>query len=629
MSQTAQRLPNREQSVGELEVDPITFSVILNRFNTIAREMTLTLEYSAWTTILAVARDFSCAIYDNQARQVCMLDGLPVHTNSLHAVLKEIAKSFENDIYDGDVIVCNDPYSGNTHVPDFVTACPVFYKGEHLFWSVTKGHQLDCGAYLPTSIASTAKDVWQEGMTIPPLKFYEKGQPRKDVMRLYLANMRWKEWLKGDLMAQLGSIWTGRRRLLELVNEYGIEAMQKYVQMILDYADKRMAQEIRAMPNGVYHGETWVDSDGQGNKDLLIRAAVTIKDENIEVDFTGSAPQSNGAANCSYGVLQAAAGVPVLCSIDPSIPHNDGCLRHITATAPAGTICLAEYPHSTAMATIVPGDAMQDAVWKALAQAIPDRVAAGYARMNCAPSLAGVDCRDGKKQPWGAMFFNGAGGGGATAAADGWPLIMTPAGMGGLKILNVEMSELHHPLTIESMEIEPDSMGHGERIGGPGIRIVVRPVEAPMECHLFGDGQENPPHGVAGGTPGIGGGNFREDRQTGKRTYYSTNGNLTVDEHQAWVGVSTGGGGFGRPWKRDPELVAENVRDGLFSIARARETYMVALDEKLNVDKAETAKLRAALRDSNPDAVVPNVPSAANWRQASMRDGDEYLLDPQ
>jgi N-methylhydantoinase B len=609
--------------------DPITFSVILNRFNTIAREMTLTLEYSAWTTILAVARDFSCAIYDKHARQVCMLDGLPVHTNSLHCVLQAIASQFENDIYDGDVIVCNDPYSGNTHVADFVTACPIFYKGEHLFWSVTKGHQLDCGAYLPTSIAATAKDVWQEGIAIPPLKLYEKGAPRKDVVRLYLANMRWKEWLKGDLMAQLGSIWTGRRRLLELVDEYGMENVQHYVQMILDYADKRMAAEIRAMPKGTYVGETWVDSDGQGNRDLLIKAAVTIKDEQIEVDFKGSAQQSDGAANASYGVLQAAAGVPILCSIDPDIPHNEGCLRHINAKAPSGTICLAEYPHSTAMATIVPGDAMQDAVWKALAHAVPDRVAAGYARMNCAPFLAGVDNRDGKKQPWGAMFFNGAGGGGACSGADGWPLIMTTAGMGGLKILNVEMSELHHPVLIESMEIEPESMGHGKSIGGPGIRIVVRPVDGPMECHLFGDGQENPPHGVAGGTPGIGGGNYKEERRTGKRTYYSTNGNLEVSDGEVWVGVSSGGGGYGCAWERDPELVAENVRDGFFSSETARSIYRVALNPAFSIDIKTTEHLRASAKNLQKHAVTPNTPSASSWRTSVMRDGDEYLLDPQ
>ena len=628
---TPQRQMNARLSCVDSAYDPITFAVILNRFNTIVREMTLALEYSAWTTILAVARDFSCAIYDSQARQVCMLDGLPVHTNSLHVVLKEIAASFDGDINDGDVILCNDPHLGNTHVADLVTACPVFVDGKHLFWSVTKGHQLDCGAYLPTSIAVTAKDVWQEGLTIPPLKLYDRGRRRDDVFRLYLANVRWQDWLKGDLQAQLGSIWTARRRLVEMVEHYGAAEIARYTDSMLDYADRRMAEEIRAMPNGTYHGETWVDSDGQGNTHLVIRAAVTIKDDTIDIDFSGSAPPSKGAANASYGVLQAAAGVPILCCIDPGIPHNEGCLKHIRSSAPKGTICHAEYPSSTAAATILPGDAMQDAVWKALAQAMPERVSAGYARMNCSPSFAGVDRRDGKAQPWGAMFFNGAGGGGASPHIDGWPLIMTQAGMGGLKILSVEMSELYHPVLIESMEVEPDSMGHGRQIGGPGIRLSVCPVDGPMDCHLFGDGQENPPHGVAGGTAGIGGGNYKEARAAGPRTFYSTNGNLTIAEDERWVGVSSGGGGYGLPWMRAAEQVASDVRDGLFDTARARATYGVALHpQTLALDAVETERLRQRLSGAaTVTKVVPDVAAAATWRAREMRPGDTYELDPQ
>lgn len=614
------------------EIDPITFSVILNRFKTIAQEMTLTLEYTAWTSILALARDFSCAIYDGQARQVCMMDALPVHTNSLHVVLEEIARVFAGKIYDGDVIACNDPYSGNTHVGDFVTACPVFYKGKLLFWSVTKGHQLDCGAYIPTSTPATAKDVWQEGLTIPPIKFYEKGTPREDVIRLYLANVRWKEWLYGDLMAQLGSIWTGKKRLLELVQQYGIDELERYIDAIFDYADRRMAAEIRSMPQGTYVGETWLDSDGQGTTDIRICATVTIKDDMAHVDFTGSDPQAPGANNSSYGVMQAAAGIPLLCCIDHTIPHNAGCLRHITATAPKGSVCNAEYPASTALATIGPDDTMQDAVWKALAQAVPERVAAGNGRIHCVPFFSGTDCRDGKKQEWGCMLFNGAPAGGASASTDGWPLIMTSAGLGGLKILSVEMSEMLHPFTIEKMEIEPDSIGHGKHIGGPGINIIVRPEGARMECHLFGDGTANPPFGVVGGTAGIGGGSYKENRTTGKRTYSSSKGHLVIKEDEVWIGVSSGGGGYGDPLERDPQLVAENVRDGFILLKSAREVYGVALDPKsFAIDQPTTERLRQelAIKRGRKETVVPNVPSASTWLQEHIREGDEYLVDPQ
>jgi N-methylhydantoinase B len=613
-------------------VDPVTFTVLLHRFKAIAKEMTLTLEYTAWTSILALAQDFSCAIFDHEARQVCMADALPIHTNSMHVVIKEIARVFAGDIAEGDVIVCNDPYSGNTHVGDVVTACPVFYNGRHLFWSVTKGHQLDIGSYIPTSVPATAKDVWQEGLTIPPIKFYERGKPRDDVIRLYLANVRYRDWLYGDLMAQLGSIWTGRKRLIELVEQYGIDETMYYVEAILDYADMRMRSEIRSMPKGEYVGETWIDSDGQGNTDIYVRATVRIGGDRVEVDYTGSALQTPGSANSSNGVLQAAAGAPVLCCIDPAIPHNDGCLRHVVGKAPKGTVCNAEYPASTALATIVPGDPMQDAVWKALAQAMPERVSAGYGRVHCEPVLSGIDRRSGRDCDWGCMLFNGAAGGGASPVGDGWPVIGTIAALGGLRILSIEMLELLHPMVVERMEIEPDSMGQGKNIGGPGVNIVIRPVDGPMECHLFGDGASNPPHGVLGGTPGIGGGNYKESRTTGQRTFCSAKGHLTLSDKEVWVGFSSGGGGYGDPLEREPERVRDDVRNGFISLKTASEIYGVILDQDtLALDGTATARARgelAARREPLP-LVTPNRPSAATWLQEHERPNDLYVVDPQ
>lgn len=616
----------------ERVVDPITFSVLLHRFKAIAREMTLTLEYTAWTSILALAQDFSCAIFDHQARQVCMADALPIHTNSLHVVLKEMARVFADDIAEGDVIVCNDPYSGNTHVGDVVTACPVFYKGRHLFWSVTKGHQLDIGSYIPTSVPATAKDVWQEGLTMPPIKFYERGRPREDVIRLYLANVRYRDWLYGDLMAQLGSIWTGRKRLLEVVEQYGSDETMLYVEAILDHADRRMRQEIRSMPKGEYVGETWIDSDGQGNTDIYVRATVRIGEDQVEVDYTGSAPQTGGAGNSSTGVLQAAAAAPVLCCIDPAIPHNDGCLRHVTGKAPEGTVCNAKYPASTALATIVPGDPMQDAVWKALAKAMPERVSAGYGRVHCEPVLSGIDRRDGVNSDWGCMLFNGAAGGGASPVGDGWPVIGTIAALGGLRILSIEMLELLHPMVVERMEIEPDSMGQGKHMGGPGVNILIRPVDGPMECHLFGDGSANPPHGVLGGTPGIGGGNYRQNRTTGQRTFCSAKGHLTIAPDEVWVGISSGGGGYGDPLERAAERVREDVRDGFISLRTAAEVYGVVLNpETLALDEAATAEVRreSRARRGPLPLITPDKPSAATWLKEHMRPEDTFVLDPQ
>jgi N-methylhydantoinase B len=617
---------------GDPDVDPITFSVILNRFTTIAREMTLTLEYTSWTSILALARDFSCAIYDNEARQVCMADALPLHTNSLHVILRSMAKAFEGNIFDGDVIVSNDPYSGNTHIGDFVTACPVFCQGKHLFWIVTKGHQLDCGAYEATSVAPSAKNVWQEGLQLPPIKFYEKGEPRQDVINMYLANVRYSNLLYGDLMAQLGSIWTGKRRIAELIDEYGPDELGRYCEAILDYADRRTSAEIRAMPDGKYVGESWIDSDGMGNTTLTVRAEVTIEDDHFHVDFTGSSPQGAGGMNGTEGVMQSCAGIPLLCAIDNDIPKNDGCLRHVTAEAPEGSIVKAKHPAATAMATLTPATQEQAAIWRALAHAIPDRTTAGYGGFHCIPSLSGIDNRDEQPAEWAAMFFNGGEGGGASKNADGWPLIMASGALGGLKILSTEMSELLYPIVIEKHEIETDSMGHGKTAGGPGVNIVVRPYGAPMDCHVTGDGHDNPPFGVFGGTPGIGGGNYREDLATGHRTYCSAKGYLQIAEGQTWVGVSSGGGGFGDPLERDPEKVQRQVYDEFISVETARGVYGVVLDpDTLTLDADATDALRRKIASERGElpVLLPAGPGAATWREQHMREGDEYLLDPQ
>jgi N-methylhydantoinase B len=612
-------------------IDPITFSVILNRFNTIAREMTLALEYTSWTSILALARDFSCAIYDAQARQVCMMDALPIHTNSLHVILRSMVKAFEGNVYDGDVIVSNDPYSGNTHVGDFVTACPVFYKGEHLFWAVTKGHQLDCGAYEATSVAPSAKDVWQEALQLPPIKFYEKGQPRQDVINMYLANVRYRELLYGDLKAQLGSIWTGRRRMVELIDEYGPTELSNYIEAILDYSDRRTSEEIRDIPDGTYTADSWVDSDGMGNTNLLVHAAVTVKDDHIHVDFTGSAPQGAGGTNGTQGVMEASAGIPILTAIDPDIPHNDGCLRHITCEAPDGTIVKAKYPASTAMATLCPAGQEQEVVWKALAKAAPERSAAGYGGFHCIPSISGVDKRGAEPADWAAMFFNGGSGGGASKHADGWPLIMTSSGMGGLKIISTEMSEMLYPIMMDHHEIETDSMGHGETMGGTGIRIEVRPYDTPMECHATGDGAANPPYGLFGGTAGIGGGNYREYLDSGKRDYCSSKGYMKIEPGEMWVGVSSGGGGYGDPLNRDAQKVCDHVRDEIISFKTGRDVYGVVMDaDTFELDVAATLARRAKLSAERGPVteIQPTTPGSSTWLKDDMREGDRYLLDP-
>jgi N-methylhydantoinase B len=609
--------------------DPITFSVFMSRFESIANEMTLTLENSAWTSILALCRDFSCAIYDAVPRQICMLDAIPIHTTSLQLVLQEIARSFEGSLEDGDVFLCNDPYRGNTHVGDLVTACPVFVEGAHLFWAATRGHQMDTGAFVPSSVTAGAENVWQEGLTIPPLKLYEAGELRKDVLDLYLSNMRYREALEGDLLAQLGSIEKGRQRLIEFCVEYGSELVIEYVEQMIAYADRRMSELIRSMPDGQYSGEGWVDSDGIDTLNIPIKARVTIDDDRITVDYSESGSQAKGGLNGSVGTSRAAAAIPFLYYIDPDIPHNDGCIRHIDVILREGTICNPKFPASTSAATIVPSDMMQDAINKAMASAVPELVIAGSCRCGNVPQFSGIDERT--DDPWAVMFFNNSGGSGAVKGYDGWPLWESQAAAGALKDQPVEQIELLYPLIIEQWEIEPDSMGFGEWNGGPGNRFVVKPIAGSAECITFGDGCANPPHGVLGGTPAIGGGQYVENRTTGKRAFVGASGHLRIESDEVWVGVSTGGGGYGNPLDRDPERVRQEVADEIVSRAAARGVFGVVLAEDADepgLDVEGTERLRSELRARPRPLVEPTTPGASTWIRDNMQAGDEFLLNP-
>lgn len=613
------------------DFDPITFSVILSRFESIAHEMTLTLEHTAWTSILALARDYSCAIYDAEPRQICMFDAIPIHTTSMHLVLQEIVDAFEGDINDGDIFLCNDPYRGNTHVGDVVTAVPVFHEGELLFWSVTKGHQMDIGAAVPSSVVSSAKDVFEEGLHIPPVRIYDRGVPRKDIIDLYLSNVRYRDLLRGDLLAQLGSIGKGKSRLQELAAEFGVEETRRYVDAIIEYADRRMSEEIRAMPDGVYVGESWVDSDGVGQDhvNIPVKVTVEIRDDQVYCDLAGTAPQVPSGINASYAISQAAPLIPFLYYVDPAMPHNHGCFRHLHVDSQPGTVAHAQYPASTSCATVIVADALQDAVNKALVHAIPERVIAGGPHGANIPQFTGTDSRTGKD--WGVMLFNNGGGSGATAAADGWPLISTIGAWGGLKSLVIEQIELLYPILIEEMTIEPDSMGFGTSIGGPGTRLSVRPLHGSLECITFGDGCANPPHGVLGGTPGIGGGQFVEGVDGGARRFMSAGAYFGIGANERRIGVSSGGGGYGPPEERPAEQVLRDVRDGYITPGAAAEHFGVILTGEglsLSIDEKATAARRAELAQRTREPVTPTAPGAATWLQEQMRDDDAYFSNP-
>lgn len=617
----------RDETVKDF--DPITFSVIRNRFEAIGQEMTLAMEQTAWTSVIALARDYSCMIYDaheSGPRQVTMAECLPIHCNSIRELLMEVVSSFAGDIHDGDVYIANDPYRGNTHIPDLVTAQPVFVDGKHVFWTVARGHQLDCGAAEASSIVPAARTIFQEGIVIPPTKLVDRGKERHDIVGLYLANVRYRDALHGDLRAQLGACGVARKGLIELCAQYGRDEVMRYSDGLMDYADHRASAEFRSIPDGVYEGLTWTDTDGNGAVDVPIKATVTKKGADIQVYYDGG-PPSTGSFNATHAVRMATSTIPFLYYIDPDIPHNHGVLKHITADARSGTICKAEYPAAVGGATTNPADPMHDVINIAMAQAIPDRVPAGSCHAGHMPNFNGIDARNGKE--WGCMLFNSMGGSGGAKDADGWPMIGTIAGMGGLTSASVEEVELLYPLRIDFNEIETDSMGAGKWIGGVGTRTRYRPIAGDMETVGFGEGSRNPPHGVNGGSMSPGGGIYIEHTD-GTRTFTSVAGQTLVRAGESWTAYSSGGGGWGNPIDRDAETVRRNLRDGWISEEAARDVFGVVLNDDFErtLDTAATEKLRDELRNIERPMIDPVAPGAGTWIARNMREGDRFIEAP-
>lgn len=615
-------------------LDPTTFAVLFHAIESCVQEMSLSLEYSAWSSIISQVRDFSCGIYDaaNPPNALAMFDGLPIHVNAQPVSVAGIVTHFgAEEIEEGDVFMMNSIYHGTSHIGDLVVAMPIFFEGKHYFWAVATGHQMDVGSSLNTSVPVQATDIWKEGFQMPPVKLQSRGKTRKDVLELYLANMRYREFVLGDLMSMVGSCKTGNRRMLELVERNGIDTLVTLGQQLMDYADERTSAVIGAMPDGTYSDVAWVDSDGTGMTHMQVKCTLTISGTEITIDFTGSDPQARGGTNSSWANCQNAASLPVLCCLPTDLTHNSGCLKHIHVIAPKGTIVNAEWPAATADATIVPADAISDAVWKCLAQAIPDEAMAGSARIAPEAVHTGMDRRDPDDPvPFSVIFLNAGSGGGACREYDGWPMMYSTGTVGALKFCSNELLEMQYPLVIRQQEIRPDSMGQGFTRGGPGIQFHWEPLPgAVVDVYPYGDGFFNPPHGLLGGTPADGGAIYRINAD-GSRLVTGPIGYLRVVEGESLVATSSGGGGYGNPLERPTDMVARDLKDGYISRKTAEDIYgLVFGADGVTVDEEQTAARRAKLADEREiEFIVPTEPDAGTHYKEVQRPGDTFELCP-
>ena len=527
--------------------DPVTLAVVEHRLESIAREMTEVMLRTAMSQILNSSRDFSTALLDGDCQLVAQGEGIPVHVSALPVAGAAVRDYFGDTISEGDLFILNDPYFGGSHLPDITIIRPVFHQGRLLFYAVNRAHHSDVGGGTHGGYNPRATEIFQEGIRIPPLKLYDKGVPREDVLQMLSANVRQPENFLGDLNAQIGSVMIAAQRIASLLETYGPDRLLAAVEEILSATERQVRQFISEWPDGVYHGEALVDDDGFDNKLIPIRAKVTINGDQMAIDLGESSPQVTGFINSAYANTRSLAHAAIMYVAPANVAKNEGSMRPVDIIAPKGLIVNANPPAPVCMSTNHCAEEIVEAVFKALAQAVPKEVNAGFSR-RLRYAITGQDPRTGRQFIW--HFFLARGGGGATYGYDGWPNVGEINVAGGIRSPSIEVTEERFPFFIRRHELRPNSGGQGQWRGGlGGICDLVYEGEGTARLNTAGDGIVVPPFGLFEGQDGLPH-DYKILSNGSERSLGSKETEVNVNPGDHVYCLSSGGGGYGNPSDR-------------------------------------------------------------------------------
>jgi len=571
------------------EVDPVTLQVIYQRLDSIAEEMESALLKSSYSSIVREARDASSAVFDAKGQTVAQACAIPFHLGTLRFTVPRILKIFPVlEAKDGDVYLANDPYSGGTHLPDITLVTPIIYQSDVVALGVSMVHHQDIGAMTP-GVPTSATSIYQEGLNLPPVKFFDAGKPVKAVHDIIRNNVRVPDIVLGDIGAQVAAGNVGKIRVLELFDEYGKELVLTAIDQLMDYAEILVRQELEKIPDGTHTFVDYMDNDGVNlDKRVKIQAGVTIKGYDFIVDFTGTDPQAMGPINCVPAATIACACY-VLKGItgDSSIPNNEGSFRPLKFILPEGSLVNPRFPAACGVRTPT-GKAIVQALMGAMAHFLPERVAAGAA-YGFVIYCGGMDPLNNKEYL--VTLFDKEGGP-ARIAKDGVDVIATD-------IVNtatppIEAHEMNSPYRVLECKLHEDSGGAGKYRGGLGVLKSYRLLRGDGASVTFrGERMVVPPWGLFGGKPGaLGKGAII--RKNGECEKIHSKKDFTLNEGDEFHLAVPGGGGYGDPLERRPELVLRDVLDGRVSIKAAADEYGVVIEEGMRkISQGKTAELRA------------------------------------
>ena len=574
-------------------MDIVTYEIIRSSLFAIAREMKIAMMRTAGSPLMHASGDSSAAIFDAGMQLVAQGNDIPTMLGSAVISTRVSVEAIgRENLRPGDVIVSNDAYvGGGNHQPDVQFTRPVFVDEEIVAFVMTRGHWTDIGGQSPGSYTVTTWDVFAEGIRIPPVRLYRDDKPVRDVLEILSRNSRNSHELLLDIQAQYAGTFVGERRLVDLVEKYGVADLRAAMSQSLDHSEKLIRAVIGRIPNGTYEAAEYLDpieAHGWKQERPLLKVKITVADDHITFDYTGTGAQVRGGINCPLSVTCNSTWFTVKAITDISIPINQGCYRPVTIIAPEGSVLNCKYPASVVSGNTETSPRVIDLLLKALAPAIPERIVGQSNCASCAGIFSGRDTNAARVEQTGQAFVTmhdvHAGGMGARADKDGVSGIRVYVGNAGSQ--SVEMIERSSPLMLEEWALVPDTGGAGRYRGGLTSRRVYRVDYDEATFTVSGERGRSAPEGHFGGlagTPFL----CRVEKPDGTAFTVAAKGGQTVVRRGERVIVQpAGSGGYGDPLERERERVLGDVADGYISAESARLLY--------RVESAETPALALA-----------------------------------
>ena len=570
-------------------IDPVRLEVIKNGFDAIADEIALILLRTAYSPIVRDSMDYSTAICGKDGLTLAQGLTTPLHLGSFYDAMQNLIGKYKSNIYDGDIFIGNDPYvASGQHLPDIYIIKPIFIEGQLQGWATTLAHHADVGGIIAGSNSIGSTEIYQEGLRIPFLKLYEAGKLNTAIWELITINVRVPDLVLGDLQAQIVACEIGSREYKEMFENYGIETLNIYAQELQQYAESLARTEIEEIPDGNYKFVDYIDGLGEKPDPIKLNVSLIVSGDQVVIDWTGSSPQVKGGINSPLPFTKAAAYTALRSIMSSDIPNCHGYTRPIKIIAPEGSITNPVLP-APCGARGITGLRMIDCLFGALSEAVPNRVAADGWGGPSLPTFASF--RDGKPfvftetlmGTWGAIAYNDG--------QDGVPH------MGGNQSnVPIEMIELDYPLRIEEYGLVKDTGGAGKYRGGLSVIRSYRALEDDILLSIRSDKRKFPPHGLFGGKEGEPSMSILKSGKDESIIPTLTTQPLYLKQNDLFQHVMAGGGGYGDPLEREPNLVLKDVIEEKISLNNALENYGVVIiknsKNKFSIDIDATNKLR-------------------------------------